>query len=210
MEEDYVEVTPQNVRKIREELKRPNGRLLISEPGYQSFKPSYIIDAHIGLWDSPVFDSETSFHVQRGSMKRNGEDWQTNWEKDRDYSLRPHPESTGDKVWDSCRELFDKLVLGFYEFKIGFQDTVGRGIFADNGITLYIPRNASLGPAFRKGLSHMVRQINQTIEQKKLPQKPFTEEDVERIAQYIIKDYINRQVFEHNIRAGLEADAVLF
>jgi len=208
--EKYVKVTSQNTREIMEELKRKRGRLLISEPGYQSFPQGHIIDAHIGLWDSPIIDSRTSFHVQRGSVKKNGEDWQTNWERDRNYLLRPVLNPTGDQTWDFCRELFDKLIIDSYEFEIGFQSVVGREIFADNGITLYIPKSASIESAFKKGISYIVRQINKTIEKEKLQQRTFSKMDEERITQYAMKDYVSGKIFQHNVRAGLEVDALLF
>jgi hypothetical protein len=208
MEKD-IEVTSLNIGEIGKELKKKNGKLLISEAGYQSFPNTYIIDAHMGLWNSPVLDSEKSFHVQRGSVRNNNENWQTDWERDRDYLLKPIPSPTGEPRWDSCRELFNSLVIGSYEFEIGFQSVVGRGIFADNGITLYIPKSASIEFAFRKGLSHIVRKINLTINREKLQQKAFSRKDEEKIIQYALADYTGGKIFQGNVRAGLEADALL-
>lgn len=102
--------------------------------------------------------------------------------------------------------MLEKLILGSYEFKIKFQSVVGRGIFSENGITLYLPDRDSLKPAFEKGLSHMIKQINMTIEKKGLPRRLIDQKSIEEITQYVIKDYMNREAFNHNIQAGLEAD----
>lgn len=211
MEKDYIEVTRKNIKGIMAESKRSvRGRLLIAEPGCNSFSNS-IVDANIDLWNSPIFDSENSFYIRRGSTKKNGKDWQTNWGMDRSYLLRPIPNPTGDEEWDYCRESFDKLITGSYEFKIGFQSVNGRGgIFPTNGITLYFPKTVSIESAFRNALSHMIRRINKTIEKEALQFTPLKKEYEERIVQYALADYENGEIFRKNVKAGLDADEYLF
>jgi hypothetical protein len=212
MQEEYIEITPENIKEIRKS-KTKTGKLLISEPRFRN-TPNHIIDAFIGLWNCPIFDSNKnypfSFHVKRGRKMIGNEEWQTNWEKDRDYLLRPIPDPTGNKSWDACRELSDKLILGKYEFKISFQGAVGRaGKFSENIQRLYIPPKISIEPAFRKGLSAIVKKINQTIQTKNLDLNIIDDEAIEKIIQYVVKDYENGEIFMHNVQASVEADYFL-
>ena len=210
MKEKYVQITRRNITGIRSLLRQQGGHFLIAEPGPQSYQER-VIDADLGIYDKPILDSNEIFHVKRGTKKIRGEDWQTNWENDRLYLLREIPKpNTDDPTGDLCRSLFDRLMVGEYEFKIGFQYASGRNIFRRDGRLFYVPQDTSYEPAFRKALSYMIGRMNATNIKEGREHMNLGKSHIDQIVQYAMEDLNTSKVFKHNVGAGLEADAIMF
>jgi len=198
MAEDYIKITRKNLGEIAEKLKEKAGRVIFSGPDIFGFGEK----AELSLYDHPLIEEDNWFYTSRGSKKNKGRKLATRWENDRSYSLRPIPEPTGDAAWNICRDLAEKLVLGKYQFEIGFQSTVGGTLFAENKLALFIPRENSLEPAFYHALSHAAKLINNK-------KKTISEEHVKLMLDYVMQDLNDKKVFRKNVSAGMEADSVL-
>ena len=198
----FVIITPENLRIISENLSKKEGRILIAEPGPGSYRDD-ICDVYLHLFAHPLIDTEKEFlYTQRGSAKRGEESWQTNWEDDREYFLRSRPQPSKDSVTNFCRELFDRLQVGAYEFHIGFQSMVGGSVFPSNGLSMYVlPGDETLKQAMIYGLKYVV---NKMPEQNKI----FLLGVADKIADYAIKDFKDNKIFKANISAGMEADII--
>ncbi|MEK7514266.1 MAG: hypothetical protein AAB587_00365 [Patescibacteria group bacterium] len=196
---DFIVVTKESLNAVRRDMFWKKGRILIAERGYNQ------ADAHLYLYDRPVIGKD-SISTYRGEKTINGVSWQTNWENDRWYTLRPVPELSADSLTNSCRELFEGLAVGRYEFSIGFHSTVYRGLFADKGVTLYIPKKNSLRLAFQCGLKHVINLISKDYKKKDRITALLGEISVENIVDYMLNDLSNSNVFNKNVAAGMEAD----
>jgi hypothetical protein len=208
MSNEYIRIKPQNITGLRSKLRQHGGHFLISEPGPQSFRDR-VIDASLGIYDKPILDSNEFFHVKRGSEKRGKEDWQTGWENDRSYLLRETPKPTGDGILDTCRSLFDALIVGEYSFKIGFQEAAGRNLFRKNSRLFYVPEGASYEPAFRKAVSYIIGRINATNIRDGVESKNLNRDHIDRIVEYAMEDLRTSNVFKQNVSAGLQADNII-
>lgn len=199
----FVMITPENLRITSERLSRNEGRILIAQPGPGSYR-NEIRDVYLHLFAHPLIDVGRNFlYTQRGSEKRGEESWQTNWEDDREYLLRLRPQRSEDSVTNFCRELFDRLRIGDYEFHIGFQSMVGCGIFPENGLSMHIlPGEENLRQAMVYGLKHVV---NQMPEQN----RTFLLNAAEQIVDYAINDFKDNKTFKANVSAGMEADMIV-
>jgi hypothetical protein len=203
---NFSVITQENLKEIAKNLADKEGHILIVEPGPESWDNN-IIDAQLSFFNHPFLNKDW-LSVKRGHKKIHGEDWQTNWEGDRDYILRPRRKSTGDPLHDPCCDLFEGLAIGSYEFKIGFQGVVGRSVFGENGISLYVPKSTPLKFAFCYGLSHIVKKINAHNKAEKNERFFIGETDIGRMAEYAAEDLINGRVFRKNVDAGMEADRI--
>ncbi|MDP3052456.1 MAG: hypothetical protein Q8N22_00675 [bacterium] len=196
---DFIIVNQENLESIAKELTNKKGHILIAEPGHGSFENN-VIDAHLSFYGQPLTEKDKygdCMYVERGERK------------DRNYLLRPKPQPSNNPLWNSCRDSFERLAIGPYEFSINLQSTVGRGLFTEKGITLYIPKDTPLKPAFRYGLSHIVEQINATNKKEKNKQFLIKETDIEKIVDYAIEDLKTNKIFSKNVSAGVMADQVL-
>lgn len=203
---DFSIITQENLRRVGRTLSIKKGSILIVESGFGSFNNG-IVDAHLSFFSRPFLD-DNWLSVKRGEKKVYGETHQTNWEGDRDYVLRPKREPTGNPVHDLCCDLFEKMIIGSYEFKIGFQATVGRSVFAPNGLSLFVPKDVSPRSAFYYGLSQIIEKMNAHNKAEKNKKFFIWETDIGRLADYAIEDLRNSEVFRKNVSAGMEADRI--
>lgn len=204
---DFVIITKENTEIIAKKLTNKEGHILIAEPGHESSRDN-VVDAHLSFYEQP-FIKNGYLHVNRGSEKIGGGSRQTKWENDKDYLLRPIPLPSGDPFYNCCREFFEHLIIEPYKFSINFQGCVGRGLFAENGITFFIPKNMSLKPAFRHGLLFITDQININSERRNSTHLFITEAVIEKIISYAMEDFIKNEIFFKNVSAGVKADRFL-
>jgi hypothetical protein len=83
---------------------------------------------------------------------------------------------------------------------------VYRGLFADKGVTIYIPRKNSLRPAFQYGLKYVINLISKECKKNNRITALLGEISIETIVDYALNDLANGKVFKKNVAAGMEAD----
>lgn len=196
MEENRVVITRENIKDIAEKLAKKEGKLLIAEPGPGSYKGD-IVDVCLNFYDHALINPSIDyFYTERGTDIKEGEPWQTGWEGDREYLLFPC------RSGDSAKELFERLRLENYEFRIGFQANVAGSIFPSHGLPLYVPPgDEALEQALIFGLKHV---INQMQEQDRV----FLSGLIEKMVDYAIGDLKDNKIFQENVGAGREADII--
>ena len=203
---DYVEIKKENIEEIKDELEKGNGRILISELSSHCF---FRENGQLSFYDRPFLniDNSDSENLDVGLyVKRSGK---TDYEKDRQYYLKPIPESADNEAdyTDSLRSQFDKLRIGSYEFKIGPQLVVGRDLFREEGLVLYIPRSNSLEGAFYYGVKHVVDLINQSSKEMDVGDVIIQERYIHEVVKYTLDDLKDGKVLKHNVQAGINADS---
>jgi hypothetical protein len=222
---EFIILTPDNIEEIARELESGNGVILMADPEYYG-SPSDLMSGRfrMHLFDRPIIDAKNDWiKVHRGSKKVRGEDWQTGWEQDREYSLRKKDrlieKNGGDKsadreeLWNIASDLFEELSIGDFEFSIGFQASVGSTLHCEKDSrvqTYYIPRSASRDAAFTHALTWMLDLWNAQKPPEGWPvQFTFTKEHVEAMVRYALEDLKTGKVFAHNVQAGMDADVLM-
>jgi len=198
-------VTRENTKEVAEMLRNSGGTILITEAGPLSSFPGAILDVHLSLFGhasirGPWLNAKRVVEAEK----------QTGWENDRDYLLRPIPESSGDAEWDTERESFEKMTLGgCFHFQIGFQMVCIRSLEYDRGLILYVPPGRSMKKAFSFALKGFTREVNLWLEREG---KAFRFDDghITEIVNYAVRDLENGEVLKRNVRAGVDADLKFF
>ncbi|OGZ23471.1 MAG: hypothetical protein A3A08_00960 [Candidatus Nealsonbacteria bacterium RIFCSPLOWO2_01_FULL_41_9] len=202
----FIVVTVNNIEEISGMLAEKKGKILIAEPGPASWAKE-TVDVSMSLFDHPLIDlkgySVPFLNTERGREERNGVYWQTGWENDRYYLLRPKPKKSADSLFDICRSLEDRLILGGYEFSIGFQSSSGASLFPNNGEVLYFSNNNDLRAVMLHGLNRVINQMDSVKTKRSLLKAAG------QIADYAVEDFKTNKIFKHNVSAGMEADSIL-
>ena len=194
----------ENLRDIGKELKRKRGRIFITEPGPNSYR-GCVVDAKLSLYDHPLIRGECLV-TERGIKIINDVPWQTNWERDRSYLLRKTREPSPDSLDNFCQKLFNRLILGPYEFSINFQAMVGMGLttfFLKRTLIIYVPRDDSLESVFRQALEWIIGQMNHEAANFLLQ-----EQKIGKIVSDMVEDLETGDAFNNNVNAGMTADQI--
>jgi hypothetical protein len=137
--------------------------------------------------------------TKRGTKILGNEVWQTNWEDDRDWMLRPIANS------DFVRK---SLVVGSYEFVIGFQSICGRTLFYNEKAIAYIPNSCPIQPALQYGLELMANALNITNKQSGSKKSFIGMVEIKKIIDYAVEDLKTGKIFGENIEIAREMDLI--
>jgi hypothetical protein len=197
-------VTKRNLPVVAGLLKRGKGHILIAEPGPNS-GPGKVSDVLMDWFDHPQISAwlsgEPRVSTKRGSVKRHGEDWQTGWQDDRQYILRPMPKPSGESLVNFARSFFERKTLpNGYEFKIGFLGTVSRGLPLQRGTVVFVPKGSTALPA----LTFVFKKYLALIGRSEL----LPDDAAGRLAKYVSDDLRTGAVFRENVQAGMDADSL--
>lgn len=197
MKAGLVEVTKRNVPQIEACLKKTKGKLLIYEPEL-SINDDLMGDAQFSLFGNAQIRDGNCISIDK-----------VNHLDSREYSLKRRVPSENVE-WERAYSFFDILKLDSgYTFKIHGSFVMRRGLFANKGKTIYIPRNKGLELeelALRYAIGIFIEQIGKSRERNK---NGLCERELELMVMYAMQDLRDRKILTHNIRAGQEADAFL-
>lgn len=192
---NYTVIDYENVKDIQKALKGKGGRILIAGPGFWEHEEGGQIDWYdhpqISKWHESYL-----IHLSRGSKKINGEDWQTDWEKDREFTLRRVPPRNSDEIMNAFRDSTEKIIIKGYEFNSGFQ-TGGEALFRKKRVSLYVPKKADIKPAFELGVNHLI---------SRLTRKEFTLGERKLLVDYALNDIRTGEHFMANVQLGRAYD----
>lgn len=186
----YCALKHRNAKDVRKEL-LSGGHIIIAAPG-----------------SGCVGDIEINFY-HRPRINRKGDvlNCKRSKEQGRAYLLRLRQEKSFNTLSDFCKNFFERLYVGFYDFEINPQCCTSRGLFEKNGITIYVSHQKSFPSAFRYALKHMIEQEGSYHESYSIPAP--NEEHLGVIIEYVMKDLKTGDVLKKNISAGEEADKLL-
>lgn len=196
----FIIINQENLNSISAELACGKGRVLIANPGYQSYQDN-VVDARFDLYDHPLIEENTLF-TRHGHRKINNENWQTGWQKDREYILRLRQTKSENPTVNFCRLLHNSLTVGSYEFNIGFQSKVSMWPFPQGIVCIYIPKEKKINSAFAHALKSVISQMK---EGKELL---LQESVINEIVNYVKEDLVTSKTFRNNVSAGLQADMI--
>jgi hypothetical protein len=194
-------VTPYNLKSIAERLTTEGGRIIIAQPGPDSYK-NEVVDADLDLFANPSIDPGEKFLcTNRGHRKIKGIIWQTKWQNDRNYFL--HFASA--KTNPFKRSL---TLVGQYEFIIGFEfQEKSTSLFPKKSITLFIPKGKHFKPAFIYAIKILIRRMN-LFSRQDGSVIPIGKLEIEKMADYAEKDLRDKK-FKKALVAWKEADSLL-
>jgi hypothetical protein len=195
-ENGFTIVTLENIGEIAAKLAKEEGKILVAEPGPESWEEE-TLDVEMFLFAHPLIDLAGPFspllYSDRGSVKN----CQTGWQQDREYILRP--KRKGPSYFFPAQKELD---LKDHEFLIGFLALCATSFLREKGQVLYFGDDQAFKKVFVYGLKSVVSQIKEDSVKKALL------EASEHIADYAIEDLKIGKVFNRNVAAGIQADAV--
>lgn len=231
---DFIVIEDGTIHHVAAELEAGNGIVIVADPEYAG-SPADMLwgDFEIHLFDHPTIEfrrHSTMLVTKRGSEKRGSEECQTGWENDREYRLTPRPKPRTkranddfykqlarlygqpdnlDELYEQVDHLFERLIVGDYEFTIGFQASTGFDLGYKRARSLYVPRSASPQAALRYALNWMTDLWNAHTPPKGWPPHfKFQPEHVAAMVVYMLDDLRTGRVLQHNVGAGRMADAM--
>jgi hypothetical protein len=190
----YQIVRTRNLAEIARELKAKRGYIIMAGPGYQSLD-DMVVDGVIHLYHQATLNIDTPGHetlsCERRFEIRDGQEWQTGWERDREYIIRQKRKD----------ELFAFLPLSKgYTFQIRMQSTVGQGFYYKGSHrAVFVPHKDG---DMRKALLFAIVHVSNIIKEK-----PISENDVIQMLKYAKKDLVDGNILQKNAAVGMALDA---